>query len=72
MNTEKLKEDVTILYNKLERDKDLYKEFLNDEDSFLIKRGFVPAEVKNLIKNLMKTRMDILKDVLDKQEKKLS
>ncbi len=72
MNREKLKEDITLLYDKLERDKILYKEFLADEDSFLKKRGFVPSEVKFIIKDLMNTRMDILKDVLDEQNKKLS
>tara|TARA_B100000963_G_scaffold135398_1_gene117722 strand:- start:71 stop:604 length:534 start_codon:yes stop_codon:yes gene_type:complete len=69
---EKLKEDTTLLYDKLERDKKLYKEFLTEEDSFLKKRGFVPFEVKFIIKDLMNTRMDILKDILDEQNKKLS
>ncbi len=71
MDKEKLKEDIIILYEKLERDKELYKEFLKDEDFFLKKRGFNPIEVKEMIKDLMKNRLDILKGVLEEQDKKI-
>ena len=49
MTNEKLKKEIIELYEKLERDKDLYKEFLEDEDKFLEARGFVPSEVKGLV-----------------------
>ena len=39
MKNEKLKKDIIDLYEKLERDEDLYKEFLKDEDKFLEARG---------------------------------
>ena len=72
MNIENLKKDITLLYNKLKRDKKLYKEFLAYEDSFLKKRGFVPYKLKFIIKDLMNTGMGILKYVLSVQNTKLS
>jgi hypothetical protein len=71
MTNEKLKKEIIDLYEKLERDKDLYKEFLEDEDKFLEARGFVPSEVKGLVNNIVDTRNTILKDVLEEQSAKL-
>ena len=71
MTNEKLREDIIDLYEKLERDKDLYKEFIEDEDKFLEARGFVPAEVKGLVHKIMDTRINTLKDVLEEQSEKL-
>ena len=71
MTNEKLKKEIFELYEKLERDKDLYKEFLEDEDKFLEARGFVPSEVKGLVNNIVDTRNTILKDVLEEQSAKL-
>lgn len=71
MTDEKLKKEITDLYEKLERDKELYKEFLEDEDKFLEARGFVPSEVKGLVNNIVDTRNNILKDVLEEQSAKL-
>ena len=61
MTDEKLKKEIIDLYEKLERDKDLYKEFLEDEDKFLEARGFVPSEVKGLVNNIVDTGIDLLK-----------
>ena len=71
MTNEKLKKEIIELYEKLERDKDLYKEFLEDEDKFLEARGFVPSEVKGLVNNIVDTRNTIFKDVLEEQSAKL-
>ena len=46
MINENLKNKIVELYEKLERDKDLYKEFLENEDKFLEARGFVPSGSK--------------------------
>ena len=35
MTDDNLKKQIIDLYEKLERDKELYKEFLEDEDKFL-------------------------------------
>ncbi len=59
------------LYDQLERDKELYKEFLKNEDSFLIARGLDPKEIKTNIKSLIKERMNLFKDVLQDHEKNL-
>ena len=71
MIKETLKEEIFFLYEKLEHDQNLYNEYLKDEDSFLKKRGFNPIEVKNMIKDLMKNKLDILKDVLEEQKDKI-
>ncbi|MBF96371.1 MAG: hypothetical protein CFH34_00980 [Alphaproteobacteria bacterium MarineAlpha9_Bin4] len=71
MTNEKFKKDVIELYEKLERDKELYKEFLEDEDKFLEARGFIPSEVKGLVNNIIDTRKNILKEVLEEQSAKL-
>ncbi|MEC6997154.1 MAG: hypothetical protein VXW97_02810 [Pseudomonadota bacterium] len=71
MTDENLKSQIIDLYEKLERDKDLYREFLEDEDKFLEARGFVPSEVKKMVHNIVDTRKNILKDVLEEQSAKL-
>ena len=58
-------DEIRDLYEQLERDKDLYKEFIKNEDSFLRKRGYEPEKVKGIIKQLTKDRMDALGDVLE-------
>ncbi len=70
-NNESLREKIRELYEKLERDPDLYKEFIKDEKSFLISRGFDPTETKNVILGIQKERMTVLKDVLDTESSKL-
>ena len=71
MKDENLKKQIIDLYEKLERDKDLYKEFLQDENKFLEARGFVPREVKKMVHNIVDTRKNILKDVLEEMSAKL-
>ena len=71
MTDDNLKKQIIDLYEKLERDKELYKEFLEDEDKFLEARGFVPSKVKSMIHNIVDTRRNILKDVLEEQSVKL-
>tara|TARA_S200000501_G_C20680552_1_gene680544 strand:- start:638 stop:862 length:225 start_codon:yes stop_codon:yes gene_type:complete len=71
MTDEKLKKDIINLYEKLERDKELYKEFIENEDKFLESRGFTPSDVKGLIHKIMDTRASALKDVLEEQSSKL-
>ena len=71
MINENLKNKIVELYEKLERDKDLYKEFLENEDKFLEARGFVPSEVKDMVHEIVDTRKNILKDVLEEQSAKL-
>ena len=44
---------------------------LEDEDKFLEARGFVPKEVKKMVHNIVDTRKNILKDVLEEQSAKL-
>ena len=39
MDKETLKKELFELYEKLERDKELYKEFIANEDKFLQDRG---------------------------------
>jgi hypothetical protein len=71
MNKENLKKELFELYEKLERDKDLYKEFIANEEKFLQDRGYNPSEVKELFQGITKERNNILKDVLENQEKKI-
>lgn len=71
MSKEKILSEITNLYEKLERDKELYKEFIANEDKFLQDRGFEPLEVKEMLKNITKERMTTLKDVLEEQSKKI-
>mgnify|MGYP006171955535 CR=1 FL=1 len=71
MNKKEILGQITELYEKLERDKELYKEFISNEDKFLQSRGFNPLEVKEILKNITKDRMGTLKDVLEEQSKKI-
>ena len=71
MDKENMKKDLFELYEKLERDKELYKEFIENEDKFLQDRGYDPIEVKELFKGITKERNNILKNVLNDQEKKI-
>ena len=52
MDKENLKKELFELYEKLERDKELYKEFIENEDKFLQDRGFDPIEVKELFQGI--------------------
>tara|TARA_S200000501_G_C20423085_1_gene568859 strand:+ start:387 stop:602 length:216 start_codon:yes stop_codon:yes gene_type:complete len=70
MNKEKLQKELFELYEKLERDKDLYKEFIQDENKFLEARGYKPDEVRSFFKSVTEERSSILKDVLQEQTKK--
>ena len=69
MNKETLKKELFELYEKLERDKELYKEFIANEDKFLQDRGYDPVEVKELFQGITKERNNILKGVLEDQDK---
>ena len=69
--TNNLRDKVRELYEKLERDPDLYKEFIKDENSFLINHGFDPTETKNAIQEIHKERIEVLKDVLSTESSKL-
>ena len=71
MEKETLKKELFELYEKLERDKELYKEFIANEDKFLQDRGYDPSEVKELFQGITKERSNILKDVLEDQDKKI-
>ena len=71
MTDEKLKKEIIELYEKLERDKELYEEFLENEDKFLEARGYVPSEVKGLVSGIVDERKNILKEVLEEQSSKL-
>ena len=69
MDKENLKKKLFELYEKLERDKELYKEFIANEDKFLQDRGYDPVEVKELFQGITKERNNILKGVLEDQDK---
>ena len=71
MDKENLKKELFELYEKLERDKELYKEFIENEDKFLHDRGYDPLEVKELFKGITEERNNILKNVLEDQDKKI-
>ena len=66
-----MKKELFELYEKLERDKELYKEFIANEDKFLQDRGYNPSEVKTLFQGITEERNNILKGVLEDQEKKI-
>jgi len=59
------------LYERLEREPDLEKQFLEDKNKFLIDHGFKPAEVEIMIKELHKNRLNELSSVLKDHEEKL-
>ena len=69
--TEKLRDKVRDLYEKLERDPVLEKEFLEDEKKFLENHGFNHEEVKDIIQNIQTQRMDDLAEVLKQHDEKL-
>ena len=71
MDKENMKKNLFELYEKLERDKELYKEFIENENKFLQDRGYDPVEVKELFNGITKERNNILKNVLEDQEKKI-
>ena len=71
MDKENLKKELFELYEKLERDKELYKEFIKNEDKFLQDRGYDPPEVKKLFQGITEERNNILKNVLEDQDKKI-
>ncbi len=71
MDKENLKKELFELYEKLERDKELYKEFIENEDKFLQDRGYDPLEVKKLFQGITEERNNILKNVLEDQDKKI-
>ena len=64
-------EQIKDLYEKLDRDPNLEKEFLNDEKKFLVDRGFDPEKVKKAIEKIHKDRIDDLGAVLKDLEEKL-
>ena len=71
MNKENMQKELFELYEKLERDKELYQEFIADESKFLQDRGFNPVEVKDFLQGITKERNNILKGVLEDQDKKI-
>ena len=64
MDKESLKKELFELYEKLERDKELYKEFIANEDKFLQDRGYDPVEVKELFQGITKERNNITNNFL--------
>ncbi len=66
-NFKKLEE----LYERLEREPDLEKQFLEDKNRFLIDHGFEPEEVEIMLKELHKKRLNELSSVLKEHENKL-
>jgi len=66
-NLKKLEE----LYEKLERDPNLEKAFLEDKTKFLNDHGFNEEEVNKLINDLQKSRNDALASVLRDHEAQL-
>ena len=72
MESEKeLQEKVRDLYEKLETDPILEKEYLKDEKQFLQNNGFDPEQVKDAIMQIHKDRISALADVLKDQGEKL-
>ena len=65
--TQKIRE----LYEKLEIDPNLEKEYLKDEKKFLQNNGFDPEQVKDAIKQIHKDRISALAEVLKDQDEKL-
>jgi len=68
---QELIEKIKNLYEKLERDPVLEKEFLEDEKKFLENHGFNHEEVKDIIQNIQTQRMDDLAEVLKQHDEKL-
>ena len=65
--TQKIRE----LYEKLETDPILEKEYLKDEKQFLQNNGFDPEQVKDAIMQIHKDRISAFADVLKDQDEKL-
>ena len=59
------------LYERLEREPDLEKKFLEDKNKFLIDHGFKPEEVDTMLNELQKNRLKELSSVLKDYNKKL-
>ena len=66
-----LQEKIRDLYEKLETDPILEKEYLKDEKQFLQNNGFDPKQVKDVIKKIHKDRISDLAAVLKDQGDKL-
>ena len=67
----KLQEKIRDLYEKLETDPILEKEYLKDEKQFLQNNGFDPEQVKDAIMQIHKDRIGAFADVLKDQDEKL-
>ena len=66
-----LQQKIRELYEKLEIDPNLEKEYLEDEKKFLQKNGFDPEQVKDAIMQIHKNRISALAGVLKDQDEKL-
>ena len=66
-----LMEKIKDLYEKLERDPALEKEFLEGEKQFIEKNGFNYEQVKEIIKEIHSSRLNELSEMLNEQDKKL-
>ena len=66
-----LQQKIRELYEKLETDPNLEKEYLKDEKKFLENNGFDSEQVKNAILQIHKDRISALADVLKDQDEKL-
>ena len=66
-----LQEKIRDLYEKLETDPILEKEYLKDEKQFLQNNGFDPKQVKDVIEKIHKDRISDLAAVLKDQGDKL-
>ena len=59
------------LYERLEREPDLEKKFLQDKNQFLVDHGFKPEDVEEMLEALHKNRINALSSVLKDHEEKL-
>jgi len=59
------------LYERLEREPDLERQFLVDKNKFLTDHGFEPEEVEIMLKKLHKNRLNELSSVLKEHGEKL-
>ena len=69
---QELIEKIKDLYEQLERDPELEKEFIKDEKKFLENKGFNYEEVKEIIRNIQSARLNDLAELLKDHEKKLN
>ena len=73
METEdNLEEKIRELYEKLDGDPNLEREFLRDEKKFLEKNGYDPEQVKKIINKIHTDRIADLAAVLKDQDEKLT